>query len=193
MPAWSIWVIGAVVVIADRLSKLAVMKHMTEFQSTPVIPHVLWLTYVQNTGAAFSLFQRGTIILAAVSAVVVVAVVWASRHPLARGPWIRVALGLVLGGALGNLYDRMFYRSVVDFLDVRIWPVFNVADSSIVVGGVLVFFLVLFDPAFSGKATAGTGNGPGAGAGAGAGTGAETGAETRTGDAVGSGRGEEKA
>lgn len=146
-------------VIADRLSKLAVMKHMTEFQSISVIPHVLWLTYVHNTGAAFSLFQRGTAILAAISAMVVVAVVWASRHPLTSGRWFRVGLGLVLGGALGNLYDRLFYRSVVDFLDVRVWPVFNVADSSIVVGGILVFLLVLFDPALSGKVTAGTGDG----------------------------------
>lgn len=142
-------------VIADRLSKLAVMKYMTEFQSIPIIPHVLWLTYVQNTGAAFGLFQRGTAILAVISMVVVGVVAWASRHPMARGRWFRVALGLILGGALGNLYDRLVYRSVVDFLDLRVWPVFNVADSSIVVGGILVFFLVLFDPALAGHAAAG--------------------------------------
>ena len=151
MPVWSVWAIGALVVIADRLSKLAVMKYMTEMESIPVIPKVLFLTYVHNTGAAFGMFQRGTLVLAGISALVVVLVVWAIRLPVGRPTWFRVALGLILGGALGNLYDRLFYRAVVDFLDVRVWPVFNVADSGIFVGGILAFFVILFDPVLSSK------------------------------------------
>jgi signal peptidase II len=137
-------IIALVVAITDRLTKVAIMRSMTENESIPLIPGVLHLTYIHNTGAAFGLFQRGTFVLIGISVAVVVMVVAAMRHPLAAGTWARLALGLVLGGAIGNLYDRVVFGYVVDFLDVRIWPVFNVADSCLVVGGILVFFTTLF-------------------------------------------------
>ncbi|MDI3316403.1 MAG: signal peptidase II [Bacillota bacterium] len=136
------WVALAVLAL-DWLSKLAVRRWMTPGESIAVVPGVFHLTYTRNTGAAFSLFQGGSDWLAGVSLVIAAGVVlFALRQGRGR-PWLQVALGLVLGGALGNLVDRLSRGWVVDFLDFRIWPVFNLADSSVVVGALLLAWQLL--------------------------------------------------
>lgn len=136
------WVALAVLAL-DWLSKLAVRRWMTPGESIAVVPGVFHLTYTRNTGAAFSLFQGGSDWLAGVSLVIAAGVVlFALRQGRGR-PWLQVALGLVLGGALGNLVDRLSRGWVVDFLDFRVWPVFNLADSSVVVGTLLLAWQLL--------------------------------------------------
>ncbi len=147
--------ISLVVIALDRVSKLWVQKHIPEGENIPVIPHVFRLSHVLNEGAAFSLFNdapanptrwalTGFSLLAAV--VILVLLFRLGR----RFTWTGLGLALVLGGAVGNAWDRIQYKMVTDFLEVTIvhyhWPDFNVADSAIVVGGILLFFGALFTP-----------------------------------------------
>jgi signal peptidase II len=112
-----------------------------------LIPHVLRLTLTRNAGAAFSVGGGATVLFTLVAVVVVVVILRTARS-LASTGWA-IALGLLLGGALGNLCDRLFrapsaFRGhVVDWIEVPHWPVFNLADSAIVVGGLLAVLLAL--------------------------------------------------
>lgn len=140
--------ISAAVVVADRITKHWVSFHIRLGEVIPVIPHVLGISHWLNEGAAFSLFadtaspdkvRWGLIAFTLVAALAVFAALirLGSRITLAT-----VALALILGGAVGNVHDRIAYGSVVDFIEVHIfsyhWPDFNVADSSIVVGACLL-------------------------------------------------------
>jgi signal peptidase II len=140
--------LSALIVALDRWSKLWVTKHIELGGAIPVIPGFFRISHVLNDGAAFSLFADsgspehvrwaliGFSTLAAVA--VLAALIWFGR----RFTLTTVALALVLGGAIGNDYDRIRFASVVDFLEVHIfsyhWPDFNVADSAIVVGACLL-------------------------------------------------------
>jgi signal peptidase II len=147
--------ISAVAIILDRLSKYFVDRHLNPGSSITVVPKVFRITHVLNTGAAFSMFAESTspetvrncLILFSVFAVIVVFVMlW--RAGTTINP-TSVALALILGGALGNLYDRIRYHFVIDFLEVHIvhyhWPDFNIADSCIVIGACLLL-LEIFRP-----------------------------------------------
>lgn len=135
-------IVAAAVFLADFLSKRYVATHMTPGQSVPVLGPVFHITYVRNAGAAFGLLQHQTLFFIVVSLVVVGLIITYGRAAARGDAWLGVALGLLLGGALGNLLDRVLYGTVVDFLDFRVWPVFNLADSAITVGGAIFVYLL---------------------------------------------------
>jgi signal peptidase II len=148
-----LFLIAALVVLCDRLSKLWIIHHVRPGYGIVVIPRVFRLTHVLNTGAAFSLFAdslsplavRDSLIAFSIIAVIIVfALLWRAGRALTG-----IALALILGGAIGNLYDRLAYSYVVDFLEVHIihyhWPDFNVADSCIVIGACLLL-IEIFRP-----------------------------------------------
>lgn len=150
---WVILTIAALVVFLDRVTKLWIVSHIPSGHAIVIIPKVFRLTHVLNTGAAFSMFEgsaspnlvRNLLIAFSVVAVVVVLVlIWKMGRSLSL---ISIALALILGGAVGNLYDRLRFAYVVDFLEVHIvhyhWPDFNVADSAIVVGACLLLLEML--------------------------------------------------
>ena len=141
--------ISAIVVAADRLTKVWVAAHIPIGGAIPVIDHILRISHWTNEGAAFSLFADSAsphtvrwgliaFTLLAALAVAIGLIRLGSRITLTT-----VALALILGGALGNVHDRILYGSVVDFIEVHIftyhWPDFNIADSSIVTGACLLF------------------------------------------------------
>ena len=143
------WLIAALVVAADRVTKLAVIRHLELGSWVDVVPGFA-LTHVHNPGIAFSLFSDGgplsRLVLHMVIVTAVILIVWmvvrhGHHHPIAG-----VAFGLILGGAVGNLIDRVLWGWVVDFIHLwarigdRIWswPDFNVADSAITVGAALL-------------------------------------------------------
>lgn len=140
--------ISAAVIVADRITKSLVSAHILMGDAIPVIPGFLRITHWLNEGAAFSLFADSTSPnavrwgLIAFSALAAIAVLIALIRLGSRVTFATVALALVLGGALGNLHDRIAYGSVVDFIEVHIfgyhWPDFNVADSCIVIGACLL-------------------------------------------------------
>jgi signal peptidase II len=150
IPARLPWLLAlsALIIVADRLTKRWVEAHISLGGAIPVIPHVLRITHWTNEGAAFSLFADSThphlVHLALVGfniiaalAVLIFLVRLGNRFTLAT-----VALALILGGALGNVHDRVLYGYVTDFIEVHIfsyhWPDFNIADSSIVTGACLL-------------------------------------------------------
>jgi signal peptidase II len=138
-------VIAALVLLADQTSKWAAVEQLAGRGRVDVIDGVLWLHLTRNAGAAFSMATGATWLLTVVALVVVVAIIRISRKLGSRG-WA-VALGLLLGGALGNLGDRLFrapsffHGHVIDFLEFPHWPIFNLADSSIVTAAVLIALL----------------------------------------------------
>ena len=147
--------IAAVVVLLDRLTKTLVAQRITLHDSIDVVPGLFRLTHVQNQGAAFGLFSDSTwewklamLILFSLAALAVVsALLWKNGNALNA---TAIALSLVFGGALGNLWDRVVSGRVVDFLDFYLgphhWPAFNIADSAIVVGALLLLSEIFLAP-----------------------------------------------
>ncbi|MGH7729186.1 MAG: signal peptidase II [Vulcanimicrobiaceae bacterium] len=135
---WRIWLVAIVVIVLDQASKWYVATHFLPNESRIAIPHVLWWTYVQNHAGAFGLFGTQTWLLVAM-ALIVLAIFWyAFRGLAAHSTLVQLAFGAIVGGAIGNIVDRFHYRFVVDFIDLHWWPVFNVADSCITIGVVLL-------------------------------------------------------
>lgn len=122
----------------DQLIKAIVARKLEPLQSVTVIKDVFTITYVRNYGAAFGILQSQTLLLVALS-IGVIFFVWCNRNKLSGYPKVfQVGLGMALGGALGNLVDRIRLGYVVDFLDFHFWPVFNLADIAIVSGVSLI-------------------------------------------------------
>jgi signal peptidase II len=141
---------GAVIYLADLVSKAMIVASIPVGDSVNVVGDVLQLWHAQNAGAAFSLLQGGQLLFLVVSIVALGMIVYFHRAFLGHSRWLQVILGLILGGTLGNLTDRLRQGYVTDFVSVGFgdtrFPTFNVADSAIVVGiGLLVIYLVLID------------------------------------------------
>jgi signal peptidase II len=128
-----------VVVIADRVTKIVVeRRYGIGYGPRPLVDHVLYLTVLRNSGAAFGLFQNFTAGFLVVSLLVMAAIlIYYPRIPPHDWP-ARIGLAMVFGGAVSNAYDRGLQGSVIDFIQIPHWPVFNVADSSITVGVALL-------------------------------------------------------
>lgn len=127
--------IAAAVVIVDRITKIYVERHFgVPYGPRQVVDHVLSLTVTRNAGAAFGLFQNFRPAFLLIAVVVVAGIlIYYSRLP--AGDWpTRLGLALIAGGAIANAYDRGVKGSVIDFIQVPHWPIFNVADSAITVG-----------------------------------------------------------
>lgn len=120
--------------LIDLYIKFIVMNKMVEGESIPIWPGVFHLTYIQNPGAAFGMLAGKTWFFVTVTALVLLGMAVCYRWISQAGPLYHWALGLVAGGAIGNLVDRVRYTKVIDYLDFRIWPVFNLADTAICIG-----------------------------------------------------------
>ena len=142
------------IVILDRISKIAARQSLGTYVGKPVIPDWLRLVHTENPGAAFNFLSEGNpilrgIVLIGVSTIVMLFVIGAlwKKHSSYSSALVRTGLGFVLGGAAGNLYDRVVRGTVTDFIEVYhgTWsfPVFNIADSAITVGAVLLLFDML--------------------------------------------------
>ncbi|PCI32648.1 MAG: signal peptidase II [Elusimicrobia bacterium] len=119
--------------VLDRATKYWAQTWLYERENVAVLPF-FHFTYVQNTGAAWGVMRGNNYLLIGISIVLLGALFWMRRSWKNPDVWIRYGSLSVGAGALGNLYDRIFYGYVVDFLDFLVWPVFNVADSCITVG-----------------------------------------------------------
>jgi signal peptidase II len=134
-------VVAVLVFIVDRVTKGLVVASVppgTEVQALPF----LWITNVHNSGAAFSIAPNATLFFLGASIVIATGLIWyVARNPIS--PATGTLLGLIMGGTLGNGYDRLVHGTVTDFLAVHFWPVFNVADASVSVGVVLLLLWYL--------------------------------------------------
>jgi signal peptidase II len=140
--------VAAIVLILDVVSKLIVVQQLSDRSPVHVIGTFLQLTLTRNPGAAFGIGTGATIVFTVVAVAVVVVIARSARR-LASAGW-SLALGLLLGGAVGNLTDRLFRSPgplrghVVDWIELPHWPVFNLADSAIVLGGILAAALAVY-------------------------------------------------
>lgn len=134
---------AVIVVAVDQLSKYLVKANMIMGQSIPE-EGFFRITYTTNTGGVFGIFTNQTFLITVTAIIGVVAILIYSRYPQANRVPIRIALGMLLGGAVGNLIDRIRLGAVVDFIDVGAWPVFNLADSAVVVGIIVIIYYLLF-------------------------------------------------
>ena len=130
--------VAAVVFLLDRLTKAQIASTFMPGESRLIVPHLFYLTYVQNTHGAFGLFGDRMWLLIGIGVVVLGVFYLVFRESAAQSLLVRIALGTIVGGALGNMIDRLQRHFVVDFIDVRVWPVFNLADSFITIGVALL-------------------------------------------------------
>ena len=121
----------------DRITKSLVAAQIPYGTETPVVGHLLGITNVRNSGAAFGIAPAGAWLFLIASVLVSIGlVIYVFRNPGTQ--WNDAVLGLILGGTVGNGFDRIVYGTVTDFINVHFWPVFNVADSAISIGVVLL-------------------------------------------------------
>jgi signal peptidase II len=135
---YAFWAIGLLVVVLDQWTKHLVQTTLPVHSPTPVIPGFLWFTHTYNPGVAFGQFAQGGPLLVFAAIGAAVGIVWYRAHLMKLGirihPLLHLGLALPLGGALGNVIDRIRIGKVVDFIDLGWFPIFNVADSAITLG-----------------------------------------------------------
>jgi signal peptidase II len=139
---------AVVVYAADQVTKALIVANVAQGERLDVIGDLVQLWHARNTGAAFSLFEGALILFLVVTVLALGVVAYFHRSLREKSLWLQVILGMVLGGTLGNLTDRLRHGAVVDFVSVGLgnlrWPTFNVADSAIVVGILLLVAYLTF-------------------------------------------------
>ena len=131
------FVIALALILFDQITKFLIRLFMTKGQSIALIKNILYIIYVQNTGAGFGLFQNSVGILIWFSIIVLgLLFYFYDKIPF-------VPRALLVAGVIGNLIDRIFLKFVVDFVDFRIWPAFNVADSCLTIGVILLAIYII--------------------------------------------------
>ena len=139
----TIFSVALIVVLLDQSTKFLIRGNFQLNESVPIINNIFHLTYITNTGSAFGLFKSLNWFFMLFSIAVIVTIYYYLRNNIKENEkLIQFAVGLLLGGTIGNLADRLFYSAVTDFLDFRIWPVFNIADSAITISVVLLIILL---------------------------------------------------
>ena len=137
-----IFSIALFILVLDQFTKFVIKQNFHLNQSIPVINNIFHLTYITNTGSAFGLFKGLHIFFILFSVIVIIAIFYFIGKIKKNEKALQFSVGLLLGGTIGNLIDRLFYGSVIDFIDFRIWPVFNIADSAVTISIVLLVILL---------------------------------------------------
>lgn len=143
------YLIAVFVIALDQVTKWMVVKQMEIGESIEIIPNFLYITSHRNRGAAWGILQGQMWFFYIITAIVIIALVFYIKRLKREERMLGIALGLMLGGAIGNFIDRVWRKEVVDFINTYIFtydfPIFNVADSALVIGVGLIFVLTLFE------------------------------------------------
>lgn len=141
------YLLAAVILILDQISKFVVSNTMQVNQSIPIIPHALYITSLRNTGAAWSILEGKMLFFYIITLVVLVIVIYYMQKIGRFRPLLGTSLGLIIGGTLGNFVDRLIHGQVVDFIHVFLgsysYPIFNLADSALCIGAILLLIYSL--------------------------------------------------
>lgn len=135
-------IVVAAVVAVDRLTKIMALTLLEKGRSVTLLPY-LRLTFVTNTGISFGMFKDFPWLAFIVGCMVIGVIAWQYRS-IPKHWIVQISFALIMGGAIGNLWDRIVYGTVIDFIDLVVWPVFNSADSAITIGGILLAYWILF-------------------------------------------------
>lgn len=137
----TVFSIALIAVLIDQITKLLIKTNFQLNQGIPLVKDVFHLRYIRNFGAGFGIMQQQTWILIFISITVIGVILYYLDRIKDKEILLQFLVGFVLGGTIGNLIDRVSYGSVIDFLDFRIWPVFNFADGFVTIGiiGLVVY------------------------------------------------------
>lgn len=138
------YVLILLLIIIDQISKWMIQSKFLINESMPIIKNIFHLTYVQNFGAAFGILKHQKIFFVVMTIFVIGGIVIFLKKQKNLHKLVPYSLSLIVGGAIGNLIDRVRLGYVVDYFDFRIWPIFNIADISIVIGAVLLSYYLIF-------------------------------------------------
>lgn len=142
-----VYFIALIVFLLDFLSKNFVINNFELLKSIELIPNFFYITYLQNTGAAWSMFRNGSLFIAIISFIIFILISNYIKKLKLENIWSIISFGFLLGGILGNFIDRVVYGYVIDFLDFKIfgydYPVFNFADIMIVVGTIMIAIKII--------------------------------------------------
>ena len=130
-----------IVLLLDQLTKITITSYLTLHQSIPIIKNIFHLTYITNTGSVFGILKGWQLPLIFFSIAVIGFIFYYSDKIKEKERLLQIFIGFILGATIGNLIDRVIFGHVIDFLDFRVWPVFNIADSFITIS---VIFLVIY-------------------------------------------------
>ncbi|WP_147802400.1 signal peptidase II [Alkalicoccus halolimnae] len=143
------YLIAVIIIAFDQLTKWLIVENMEVRESIPIIENLLYLTSHRNAGAAFGMLQGQMWLFFIATIVVTVVIIYMIQTQLKGSRWYGTALGLILGGAIGNFIDRVLEGAVVDFIDVYIfsynYPIFNIADMSLVTGVIMIIIHVFLE------------------------------------------------
>jgi len=134
------FLIAGIVVVIDQITKAIATTHLRCETSLTLIGKICSFTLVNNTGAAFGLFKNQAVVFILISAI---AIIFITFYLVKKRVRYYLPMALILGGAVGNLIDRLRFGYVIDFIDFHFWPVFNIADSCITIGAIILFFLII--------------------------------------------------
>ena len=146
-----IFILSTVIIFLDQISKYAAIKYLKDSAPYVIIPNFFRLVYVENFGAAFGILQNKKIFFIIITSIVVISLsLFLIKNYYKINIFMRIGLGMLLGGTIGNFIDRVRFGYVVDFFSFRLlnryeFPVFNIADIAIVIGTSIILILVLFD------------------------------------------------
>lgn len=132
------------IIALDQIIKYIVVGNMFLGQSIPVIPHLLHLTYILNPGAAFGILENQRYFFILIAILLTIAIVYFYPKILKLNKLFQTGIALLFSGAIGNMIDRIYIGKVVDYIDFRIWPIFNLADIAIVTGCIVIIYELLF-------------------------------------------------
>lgn len=135
--------IGMIILVLDQMTKLMAIRRLMEIGSLPIISNFFHLTYVENRGAAFGILQNQKVFFVIMTLSIVVGMLFYLYKNKDLPKPMKLGFSLIIAGAIGNLTDRLRLGYVVDFFDFRIFPVFNIADMSVVFGAILVSYVIL--------------------------------------------------
>ncbi len=132
------------VIALDQIIKYVIATNMFVGESIPIIPQVLHLTYILNAGAAFGILANQRYFFIAIAAILIIITIYFYPQIQRLSRTFQIAIAMLLSGAIGNMIDRIATGKVVDYIDIRIWPIFNLADIAIVLGCIIIIYELLF-------------------------------------------------
>ena len=138
----TVFSIALIIIFIDQLTKFLIKTNFQPIQSLPLVNNIFHLTYIRNYGAGFGILQHQKWFLVIVSLIVIGFIFYYINRMPEKEKLLQTLTGFILGGTIGNLIDRISYDYVIDFLDFRIWPIFNFADSFVTIGiiGLIIYF-----------------------------------------------------
>ncbi len=149
------YILALFVILIDQFTKWLIVTKMDIYEQIPIIDQFFYITSHRNAGAAWGILQGQMVFFYIITVLVIIGIVYYMQRYARNFTLLAIGLGLVLGGAIGNFIDRLFRKEVVDFLDVMIfsydYPIFNIADSALVIGVICIVVATLFEERLTGK------------------------------------------